>query len=592
VTAFAIYRRLFRFARPYWLHLVGLLALSLAATPIALLTPFPLKVVVDTVIGRQPLPAFLERMLPAGVAGSQEAVLLLAIGMMLVIALLSMGQQLTRSLLNTRVAEELVLRFRSELFAHMQRLSLAYHDMKGSSDSLYRIQYDAMAIQYIAIDGIIPFVASSATLVSMVYVTVRLDATLALVALGIMPLVLLILHHYRPQLREQSRQVKKLETSAMSVIQEVLGAVRVVKAFGQEGKEQNRFASHSGAGLTARVRLAYVQSLMSVWIGVIIAIGSAVVLYLGARHVQNGTLTLGNLLLVIGYISSLYGPLRTVSGRIGRLQSHLASAERAFELLDERPDVVERPGAKPIVRATGAVTFQDVSFSYDGQTPVLQGMDIDIDPGTCVGIVGRTGAGKTTLANLLLRFYDPTGGRILLDNEDLRDYRVADLRDQFSIVLQDAVLFSTTIGENISYAKTGASDEEIVAAARNANAHEFILSLPDGYNTLVGERGLRLSGGERQRVSIARAFLKDAPLLILDEPTSSVDAGTESSIMEAMQRLVRGRTTFLITHRQSTLTYADVVVSIESGHVTRLSAADPSTKPIVAGMSVAASAGD
>jgi ATP-binding cassette subfamily B protein len=273
----------------------------------------------------------------------------------------------------------------------------------------------------------------------------------------------------------------------------------------------------------------------------------------------------------MGYISALYAPIETVAARIGVLQSHLVSAERAFVLLDQLPDVVDRPGAQALVRADGAVRFENVSFSYDN-TKVLEGIDLDVEPGQCIGIVGRTGAGKTTLVNLLMRFYDPSEGRILLDGVDVRDYKLADLRNQYSIVLQDAVLFSTTIAENISYAKPEASEEEIVDAARAANAHDFITSLPDGYDTLVGERGLRLSGGERQRISLARAFLKSAPLLVLDEPTSSVDVATEAGIMDAMRRLMRGRTTFLVTHRPSTLAYADVVLSIESGHVIRAGA--------------------
>jgi ATP-binding cassette subfamily B protein len=269
----------------------------------------------------------------------------------------------------------------------------------------------------------------------------------------------------------------------------------------------------------------------------------------------------------MGYLASLYAPIETIAARIGVLQGHLVSAERAFVLMDQMPDVVDRPGARSLDRARGDVRVENVSFSYEAGQSVLEDIEFSVSAGQCVGIVGRTGAGKTTLINLLLRFYDPTAGQIFLDGVDIRDYKLADLRNQYSIVLQDAVLFSTTIRENIAYARPEATDEEIVAAATAANADVFIASLTDGYDTLVGERGLRLSGGERQRISLARAFLKNAPLLVLDEPTSSVDVGTEEGIMEAMQRLMQGRTTFLITHRPSTLKYADVVLSVESGHV-------------------------
>ena len=269
----------------------------------------------------------------------------------------------------------------------------------------------------------------------------------------------------------------------------------------------------------------------------------------------------------MSYLAQLYAPLKTISKSAATLQSSLASAERAFALLDEAPDVVERPNAGRLLRASGAVAFHNVSFAYNGGAPVLHDVSFDIRPGTRVGIMGMTGAGKTTLVSLLTRFYDPTAGQILLDGVDLRDYKLADLRNQFAIVLQEPVLFSTSIAENIAYARPDASEEEIIEAAKAANAHEFIVSLPQGYETLVGERGMRLSGGERQRISLARAFLKDAPILILDEPTSSVDMKTEAAIMEAMERLMQGRTAFIIAHRLSTLTNCDVLLKIENGRL-------------------------
>jgi ATP-binding cassette subfamily B protein len=295
--------------------------------------------------------------------------------------------------------------------------------------------------------------------------------------------------------------------------------------------------------------------------------GTAAVLFLGALHVQAETLTLGELLMVMAYLAQLYGPMETVSKKIADLQGSLVSAERAYALLDESPDVQDRPGALHLVHAQGAVTFQSVSFSYPHNPPVLHEVSLEIPAGSRVGIEGTTGAGKTTLVSLLTRFYDPTAGQILLDGVDLRDYRLADLRNQFAIVLQDTVLFSTTVAENIAYARPGASDAEIVAAAHAANAHDFITRLPQGYETKVGERGMRLSGGERQRIALARAFLKDAPIVILDEPTSSVDLRTERLIIEALERLMRGRTTFIIAHRLSTLDDCNVRLRVEDGRL-------------------------
>jgi ATP-binding cassette subfamily B protein len=285
------------------------------------------------------------------------------------------------------------------------------------------------------------------------------------------------------------------------------------------------------------------------------------------HDIKAGTLTLGNLLLVMGYLAQLYTPMRTLGRKMATMQGHLVGAERAFALLDEMPDVIERPNARPLKDALGAMAFENVSFSYGEDLPVLQDITFDVPPGACIGLVGTTGAGKTTLVNMLTRFYDPSHGRILLDGIDLRDYKLADLRNQFAIVLQEPVLFSSSVAENIAYARPDASEEEIIAAARAANAHDFISRLPQGYDTVVGERGMRLSGGERQRISIARAFLKHAPILILDEPTSSVDTKTEAAILDALDRLACGRTTFVITHRMSALKRCDIILRMEQGRL-------------------------
>jgi ATP-binding cassette subfamily B protein len=562
-----LYRRLLREVRPYAPHIAGSLLLSLLACPLALLTPLPLKIAVDSALGDRPLPGWLDALLPPAVPRSDTAVLLLAAGLMVAVALLSQLRGLAAALLTTYAGERLVLNFRTRLFEHAQRLSLAYHDTRGTGDSCYRIQYDAGSLQSLVLDGVIPFVTAALTLAGMLYLTARLDWGLALVALAVAPVLFLVSWAYRPRLRNQSREVKKLESSALSVVQEVLGALRVVKAFGQEGRERERLALRSREGMRARLRLLATEGGYGLLVGLTTAAGTAAVLSLGARHVRAGVLTLGDLLLVLGYLAQLYEPLKTMSRKAASLQSHLASAERAFALLDEAPDVAERPHARPLARAAGAVAFRRVSFAYGDGRPVLRDISFEVGPGARVGIAGMTGAGKTTLVNLLTRFYDPTDGQIVLDGVDLRDYRLADLRHQFAIVLQEPVLFSASVGENIAYARPGTSEEEIVRAARAANAHDFIAGLPEGYRTPVGERGLCLSGGERQRLALARAFLKDAPLLILDEPTSSVDVRTEAVIMEAMHRLMRGRTTFLIAHRLGTLEGCDLLVRIEGGRL-------------------------
>jgi len=404
----------------------------------------------------------------------------------------------------------------------------------------------------------------------MIYVTTRINWRLACIALAVSPAVFVISRRYRRRLRTQSREVKKIESSAMSVVQEVLGAGRVVKAFGQEDREGERFLEKSNEGMRARMRLALTEGGVGLLVALMTATGMAGVLYVGARDIQAGRLTAGELLYVMGLLAQLYTPLKTLNKKMASLQTHMAGAERAFALLDEAPDVIEKPNARPLARARGAMVFRNVSFAYNKDRPVLHEISFALEPGICLGIAGTTGAGKTTLMNLITRFYDPTGGEILLDGVDLRDYKLADLRHQFAIVLQEPILFSTSIAENIAYARPGASRSEIIAAAQAANAHEFIARLPQGYETPVGERGMCLSGGERQRISLARAFLKDAPILILDEPTSSVDIKTEAAIVAAMERLMQGRTTFIIAHRPSTLTHCQRLLRIEHGRIVSL----------------------
>jgi ATP-binding cassette, subfamily B, bacterial len=570
-----LYRRLLGQARPFWGHIAGLFAISLLATPIALLTPLPLKLVVDNVLGDHPAPAWLPG------TPSQTAILAFAVALTVAVALLSQLQQLGNSVLGTYTGEQLQLDFRSRLFRHVQRLSLAYHDARGTTDAVYRIQYDAPSIQWVAVYGVTPFVTAGFTLLGMIYVTARLDVVLALVALVIVPVLYALTWASRRRLRPGWRETKNLESSAMSVVQESLGALRVVKAFAQENREHERFLTRSQAGMRARIRLAVVEGGFALGVGGTIALGSAAVLFIGVRHVQAGTLTLGSLLLVMTYLLQLYAPLSQMSKSVTTLQNQLASAERAFSVLDEDPDVPEREDARPIGRAQGSIEFDHVWFGYPKEPMVVHGVCFAVEPGTRVGISGRTGSGKTTLMALLMRFYDPALGRILLDGVDLREYRLADLRNQFAVVLQEPVLFSASIAENIAYGRPDAGFAAIVSAAEAANAHEFIAALPQGYDTVVGERGMRLSGGERQRIALARAFLKDAPVLVLDEPTSSVDVQTEGLIMEAMERLMAGRTTFMIAHRLGTLESCDVRLQLEQG---RLTGFDPyAAEPAAAG---------
>lgn len=564
-SSLAVFRRIHKEARSYWSHLGGIFLLGLLAAPLALLLPVPLKIAVDSVIGSEPLPGIIEFFLPESIAQSPETFLLLAIVLQVLVVLFIHLNTAAIYVFQTYTGERLTLNFRERLFSHLQRLSFMFHDKRGTADSIYRIQYDAPSIQYITIFGVIPILASLAMLIAMIYVTAKIDLELALIALGVCPLLFIMCRTYSLRMRDKYIDVKEMESGVMHIVQEVMTSVRVVKAFGREENERERFVKHSHKTVRARVKLSFQEGAFGLLVNLGIALGTAAVLYVGIRNVQSGNLSMGELLMVLAYLAQLYAPLESISDQVAKLQNSLASAQRAFELVDEVPDVVDKPGALTLKRAKGEVELRDVSFGYNEDGQVLSGLSFLARPGTRVGIFGKTGAGKTTLVSLLTRFYDPDAGQILLDGVDLRDHKIADLRNQFSIVLQEPVLFSTSIEENIAYGRPGASAKEIAQAAKAANAHEFITALPEGYDTLVGERGMRLSGGERQRIALARAFLKDAPILVLDEPTSSVDIHTEACIMQAVEKLIEGRTTFLIAHRLSTLKNCDVLLDIENG---------------------------
>jgi ATP-binding cassette, subfamily B, bacterial len=585
----ALARRLLLQARPYWRHLAGIVALDLAAVPLALLAPLPLKIAIDSALGGRPLPAPLDRLGDAGATAlGMTTALAVAVGGVLAIALASELQKFLTWLLQSWTGEKLVLDFRARLFGHVQRLSLAYHDRLGTADALFRVQYDAPAIQWIGVYGVSPFLTAGLTLAGMIFVTASIDGALALVALAVVPVLALLIRAFGARLHAKWHEAKELGSSATSVLQEVLTSLRVVKAFGQEHREERRFVDQASQELRANVALVRMQGTFYTLVGLTLAAGTAAALWLGVSHVQAGRLTLGELVIVMAYLAQLYTPIEALSKNLSNLQRSVVGAERAFALLDVLPEVADRPDARPLQRARGDIEFRGVAFAYDGVHPVLHDLSLRVPAGTRVGIVGRTGAGKTTLINLVTRFYDPSAGGVLLDGEDLRRWRLEDLRRQFAIVLQEPVLFSTSIAENIAYGRAGAREDEIEAAARAAGAHEFVAALPEGYRTGVGERGMRLSGGERQRIALARAFLKNAPVLILDEPTSSVDTKTEQGIIEALERLMHGRTTFIIAHRLSTLAHCDVVYAVENG---RLAPASPERSgPLLANRGLASGA--
>ena len=572
-------KRAFEDLQPYLWPLVALLVISLLAVPIALIFPLPIKLLVDNVLGSQPLPGYLT--IFVGSQASKSLGISLAISILLGAAVLTYLQNLVNVWYSNKVGNRMTLDVRAHLFRQMQRLSIAYHDTMGASDSAYRTLNDAPMLRSFGIDNIIPLTTSILTLAAMILVMVYLDWQLALIALLVSPLMFLLTVAFRPRIRAGWRKYRASESAAMEVAQESLSASRLVKSYGQEERKNQQLVSHYSESLSAQLKVQVDSAFYSLLVGIVTASGLAAVLYIGIGHVQAGILTLGSLLVVNYYVTQLYTPLRNVGASILDIQMSLTGVERYRAVLDEKPDVPESPNALPLARARGEIAFRKVSFEYTKDHPVLQDVSFSLPSGSCLGVVGPTGSGKTTLSTLMLRLFDPTKGVITLDDIDLKDYKLADLRNQFAVVHQETVLFSTTVAENIRFARPNASMDEVVAAATAAKAHDFITSLPNGYDTLVGERGMKLSGGERQRISLARAFLKNAPILILDEPTSSLDVHTETAILDTIQELMKDRTTLMIAHRPSTLRNCNMILMLEDGRVARMTS---EVEPIISAM--------
>ena len=551
--------------KPSYPHLAGILALGIISVPLGMLMPLPLKMAVDSVIGDRPLPALLQRVVPATLAGSTTANLVIMLIALVLLAVVSNFQTLASWLLQTYTGERLVFELRNRLFWHAQRLSLTTHDRRGVNDIAYRIQHDAPAIQYIFIQGVLPLITSCLAFGGMFYVVARIDRSMALVAMVLSPVLLIAARRSSRRVRKAWQGVKKLDSSAMLLMNEALASIRVVKAFTTEDFEDSRFRLRSRERMKEQIRLASIQAGYHLLISFAIAAGSAAALLIGIRHVKMGLITLGDLLLVMAYVGQLYDPLRTISSKIPELQSWMVSLERAFALFEESPELAESSAGSDAPRVSGDIAFENVTFEYPNGARALDQVSCSVPAGTKIGIVGPSGSGKTTFVNLLTRFYEPTSGRILLDGIDLHEYKVAQLRQQFAVISQEPVLFSATVADNIAYGRFEASREQVIGAAIAARAHDFIMALPQGYDTKIGVGGSRLSGGQRQRLAIARAFLKNAPVLILDEPTSALDAGTESELLESMRDVMQGRTSFVIAHRLNTIRNCDVLLVIEMG---------------------------
>ncbi len=565
--SFDLLRHLWTLVQPFRWRLAALFAVVMLSIPLNLLSPWPLTLAVDSILGTRPLPALLQNWIPASMQASSTALLCLVFAAYIGIALFTQLQGLTLWLLSSYTGERMIFAFRSRLFEHLQHICASYHDKHGPADSVYRLQHDAAAVKQIPIDAILPFLRAVCLLTGLVTLMLIIDWQFALVAIGLLPVLFVLTRYSGRKLRLTWSDVKSTESATIACAQEVLGASRVVKAFGREDHEHRRFLDHAMDWVKKHNSLASVGSRFDFMFGMAVATGTATALVVGIDHVKSGRITMGDFLLLMAYMAQLSVPLDTATKKLAELQSCFVGFRRALAILDIPPVITDLPTARPLVRARGSVAFRSVSFSYPGAPAVLRSVSFSIPPGTKVGIMGTSGAGKSTLLNLLARFFDPSEGAVLLDGVNVKDYRLTDLRRQFAIVPQDPMLFSTTIAENIRYGNLQATQAEVEAAARAAHADTFIRQRPQGYATQVGERGASLSGGERQRIALARAFLRDAPIVIMDEPTSALDARTESELVNVMDELTTGRTTFLITHRASTLRRCDIQLTLKQGRV-------------------------
>jgi ABC-type multidrug transport system fused ATPase/permease subunit len=566
----SVYLRTFFYFRAFTSQTLLAVILMCAGIGLSLLKPWPFKYIVDGLLpgdashGSTEAKAFLEKWL--GWADVPGAVVALC-GALVVITLLSGMANLLSNALLIRIGLKALLHLRTQLYSCLQALPLRFHDARRSSDSSFRVAYDSQAIQTIYNKGFATTFGAIVTLIGALMIMLAMDWRLTLVSMAVLPPVIWAIRYYSGRIRRASHTIQERESDLLATAQEGLGSIRMVQAFGRESFEVEHFFRHATRSLEANFRLHMISMQSALVVGTLIALGAAVLYAAGSLQVLRGNLSLGDLLVFVAYLTTLYQPIEQLTYTAWALEGAAAGAQRCFEVLDRQEETKDTPGAMAITSAKGEIIFDGVSFAYDGKTSVLSWIDLEIAPGETVVFVGGSGAGKSTLLSLVPRFYDPSSGVVQLDGHDLKTLTKASLRAQIGMVLQDTILFSTSIYENIGYGREGATDAEIREAAKRAQAYDFIMAQPQGFETLVGERGGRLSAGQRQRIGIARAFLKNAPILLLDEPTSALDPATEKGVMETISELMRGRTTLIITHRLTTAHHLGRVVLLEGGRI-------------------------
>src|SRR5437762_4090266 len=551
---------------PHWLTLTLAFVAVIGESITDLLEPWPLKIVFDYVFGSKRMPDWL-----AGIVGwigvDKFSILNFAVLSVLAIAIVGALSSYLEKYLTTSVGQWVMHDLRRVLYSHIQRLSLSFHDHKRTGDLISRVTTDIDAVQSLISSVLLGLLVNVLTLFGMMLVMLYLNWAFTVIALLVAPALFFVVYHYTHRIKNASRAVRRQEGEVVSVLEEVLGSIRVVKAFAREDYEQERFEHESRESVERALEARSVKAKLPPLVEIIVACGTCLVLWYGARLVLNGALTPGELLVFLLYLGKMYKPMRELSKMTDTISKAQVGWERIREVLENEMQVRDLPRAKPAPRFKGEIEFDKVSFAYEGGPPVITELSLHIEPGQLAALVGPTGAGKTTIVSLLPRFYEANSGEIKIDGTDIRRYQQKSPREQSRFVLQETLLFRATLAENIAYGKPNATREEIVRAAKLANADEFIDRMADGYDTMVGERGVTLSGGQRQRITIARAIIRDSPILILGEPSAGLDAESEKLVFDALGNLMEGKTSIVIAHRLATVRRADVIFVIDEGRV-------------------------
>lgn len=550
---------IFHILRPRWPALTIALIAVLGETATDVLDPWPIKIVIDSILLSKKLPHWLETIVRSLFGQNKLAILEFAVALVLALAIIGAVSSYVEKYLTTSISQWVSHDLRRTLYHHIQRLSLAEFERTRTGDLITRVTRDIESIQDFFDQALLGMLVNVLTLLGMVGVMLYINWRFTLIALSVAPLLLLVVYTFTRRIKEASRAVRKKESELVSVVEEVLTSVRVVKAFAREDYEEQRFESESLENVETALQARGVKAKLSPLVEVIVAVGTCLVLWYGARLVLAGRLSAGILVVFLLYLGRMYKPMRQLSKMTDTVSKALVGYERIREVLKIESRVRDLPRARRAPRFKGELEFEHVTFGYDDQTPVVKDLSFRVAPGQVAALVGPSGTGKTTVISLIPRFYDPTAGCVKIDGRNTREFTLKSLREQMSFVLQETLLFRATVWENIAYGRPDASRKQIVQAAELANAQEFIEKMPQGYNTIIGERGATLSGGQRQRIAVARAVIRDTPLLILDEPTTGLDSAAEEAVIEALDRLMKNRTTIVIAHHLATIRSADVI---------------------------------